>query len=255
MAFRSNDNNAVPELVELNAKFDETDNPNTFELRASLLINPEEIDVGAYTIRVEIWEAHLSVEAFGCTVDPHAKYGKRVHSERVPRTVTTEKSYRVAVSTTAAEEAAAEMSLSVVDAALKAGAKRSKSDTRSTDVALSERQDTSSEHIPVEAVGNNRWKVSEEKEKPLRGYYLDDAKLCRLTISSQSSNRLGASITLEVAKRNIGVGLTQDRRLLRPTLSKERLLGALVAKCLSKGSLAPSERAITFASVEIDHEG
>ncbi|CUX45910.1 hypothetical protein AGR7C_Lc120050 [Agrobacterium deltaense Zutra 3/1] len=255
MPFRSNDNNAIPELVELFARVDETGDPNTFELRASLQINPDEIDVGDYTISVEIIGAHLSVDSFGCTIDPHAKHGKRVHAERLARTITTEKSYRVAVSATVAEEAAAEMSLSLVDASLKANAKHSKSDTRSTDMTLSERQENLSEHIPVESVGNNRWKVSEEKKRALRGYYLDDAKLCILTKSLRPSNRLGASITVEVARRDIAVTISQDRRFLRMSQTKEKLLGALIAKRLSKSSLATSERAITFASVEVDHEG
>jgi hypothetical protein len=255
MAFRSHENNPVAELVELYANIHDTDTPDSFEMTATLQINPDEIDVGDYTIQVNILEAHLSVEAFGSTVDPHAKHGKRVHAESVPRTVTTDRSLKVAVSTTDAREAAADMSLSMIEASLKAGAKRQRSDTQSTDVSLSERQEKTTEHIPVEAVGNNRWKVSDEGDRPLQGYYLDNVRLCTLLKSASPSNRLGASISLEVARRNIGVSITKDRRMLKITQNKDKLLGVLMAKRLAKVTAATNEKGITFSVVEVDHEG
>ncbi|AUW40617.1 hypothetical protein [Rhizobium leguminosarum] len=145
MAFRSHENNPVAELVELHASIHET-NGDSFEMRATLLINPDEIDVGDYTIRVNIHEAYLSVDAFGCAVDLNTKHGKRVHAESVPRNVATERSLKVGVGITAATEAAAEVSFATLAAALKANQKHT--NTRTTDVSLSERQEKTTEHSP-----------------------------------------------------------------------------------------------------------
>lgn len=254
MTFKSMENNPLPELVELYAAVSEI-SLNAFELRTTLLINPEEIDVGDFSLQVDLLEAHVSVDAFGCTVDPNSKYGKRVHPQSVPRTVVTERSYKVAVSTTDAREAAAELSLSMVDTAVRAGGKRSRSGELSTDVSLSERQEQTSEHFPVEAVGNNRWKVSEDGGDPLRGYYLNDVQLCRFSKSPDPTNRLGASVSVEVAKRNILITIVKDRRVFRTPQNKEKLLAILIAKRLAKVTAASNERAITFSVVEVEDEG
>ena len=255
MAFKSHENNPVAELVGLYASVHDTDIPDTFEMKVTLQINPDEIDVGDYTIQVNILEAQLSVDAFGCTVDPRAKYGKRVHPETVTRTVVAERGLKVGVSVAKAREATAEMSMSAIAPGLKAAARQQRTDTQSTDISLSERRENTTEHIPVEAVGNNRWKVSDEEDKPLKGYYLDDVNLCTLVKSAALTNRLGASSSLEVARRNIGVSIIKDRRLWKSTQNKDKLLGVLMAKRLAKVTASTNNGGITFSVVEVDHEG
>lgn len=254
MAFRASTNNPLPEIVELHSSMNDL-SPSSLELKATLLINPEEIDVGDFTLQVEVSEAYVSVDAFGCIVDPHSKYGKRVHSQTISRTVATERRLGTSVSTTIANEAAAEFSFSMVDAALRTGGKRNKSDTSSTEVSLTERHEHVTSHFPVEAVGNNRWKVRNESGDPLRGHYLDDVELCRLSRSSNPTNRLGASVSVEVAKRNISVTVLKDRRFFGTTPNKERLLSILVAKRLAKVTPVANERALTFSVVEVEDEG
>lgn len=255
MSFSSNDDYPVPQLVEMTARVAETKNADVSVLHTTLAIHPDEIEVGEYTIGVKVRTAYLSVEAHGANVDPNSKHGMKKIPEVTERKKSTERSVRTAVGVTLAAEAAMTGKFDAVNVGLEQTLKASAHATETTDVTLSEREDLTLQHYPVEAIGGDRWRVADADGDSLSGYYLANDQLCRLVKKTGRPNRLGATVKVQIKRKDIDVEVVKNRAFLRISRNKESLLGILVSQHLSSQVKDTSEEVITFATTEITHEG
>ncbi|CDZ64358.1 hypothetical protein [Neorhizobium galegae] len=247
------DNNSLPQLVELSAKMLEA--PDGGDVHATLSIQSEEIDIGDYTVNVGFRAAYLCVDPYyGSKTEPSTKYGMRKVPEIIERKTTTDKTLKTGVSMASAAEAMIEGKMSAVDLNLRSSVKGSKSKTETRDLSLSDKEDRVIRHISVESIGNDRWKITEEDLSTLHGYYLSGERLCQIVQRQQLSNRTGATLRVQVRRKDLEIDITENRAFFG-TNNKRKLIGILVAKYLSEQMRDGSEDVITFSSSDVNNEG
>lgn len=253
MPYHSLNANPVSQLAELYAEVVEDPGGLRAEVKVTLSLQPDEIDIDDFSVGVSIREAYLVVTADGQQTEHSTKHGMRNAGERISSKRTLEKMVSAVVSNEAAIEGVAEANFAAVDASLKASAKVSKSHDETRPTSLTERRELDFEHIPVEAIGSDRWKISNEGGAPLRGYYLTDERLCVLVRNTVRPNLKAVQISLKAKPKDVDVEVMKDRRLLKLSINKTKLLGILAAKHL--GTLSESsEEALTLASYEGRYE-
>jgi ribosomal 50S subunit-recycling heat shock protein len=255
VAFSIDETNRVRQLVELSATVEPTDDPDRFDLNVTLLLQPDEIEVGDYTVLVGFSEAFVSLETFGCEADRATKFGMRRVAESGVRTQSTEKSVKATVSRQVAHEAVVKGKISLVDNALELGGKASETSSQTTDVTLTVKEEHSKLHIPVESIGNDRWLISEETGSNLTGYYLSYQRLCHLVKRRAASNRFGASLSFRVKRRDIEIQVVDNRSYLKLNKTKEKLLAILLGKFFDSSKAERDNQAITFSETVIDDQG
>lgn len=253
MAFNVDHQNYIRQLVELSVSAEQTNDPFSVDLNVTLMVQPDEIEIGDYTVEVGFAEAFLTLETHGCSADQATKFGmRRIAGKTSTRAI--EKSVKASVSNATANEAVATGKISVVAASLQASAKSSSSRTETTDVTMVSKEDETIEYLPVEAIGNDRWKVACTAGDQLGGFYMTDERLCRLVKATKPSNRFGASLALKVRRRDIGIAITKNRTFLGLEKNKEKLLALMVARHLG-GCGSHDEQSITFSEAVADDQG
>lgn len=248
--------NSTPlsQLVELSAEVTETEEGTKADVKVTLQIQPDEVDLGEFSVEIQIHEAFLVLTADGNRTEQTSKHGMRNAGERVAGKKSIEKSVSAGVNRSVAIEGIAEAIFSGIDANLKASMKGSRSVDEKREASMVEKHEVTYEHIPVEAIGNDRWKVSEESRHVLRGYYLTDARLCVLTKNPGRPNNIGVQLSLKVKPKDIDVDVIKDRRVIKLSTNKQKLLSILAAKHLRELT-SSDEEILTMANSKGHYEG
>lgn len=252
----SKDSNPLRNLVELTCRGVESNVPDAVDLHVNLMIQPDEIDVGDYTVKMHFTSLMICVEVAGCNTDPASKYGLRKNDAVDVTKKKVEKSLKASVSESTAVEAVMDGSFEAMKPALKVAASAKGAATKQREVGMTEQEDIEIKSYIVEAIGNDRWRVEHEDRRQLRGNYANDERFCRLLKSNAKSNRFGARVSAQVRKRDVEAEVTESRkRISWAKPNKEKILALLVSENLETEEQDRSGDTITFASSEFYDAG
>ncbi|MDP2121279.1 MAG: hypothetical protein Q8K28_15390 [Hoeflea sp.] len=261
MKFNEKTENPLGQLVEMSTRTVESNIEMAADIFVTLCFGVEDIELEEYTVSIKFRRAYLTTEPNGGRIDPNLKHGIRKHPERIARETEIEKSTKTTVSNNSAREAIVSGKFSPIDQSIEASRKGKKETSEVAEVQLSERNTDFFEHIPVEAQGNDRWIICNEKDISLSGYYLNNDRLCRIIMDNGRPNRFGISIAVEIKRQDIAIEITKNTRWFPLVPNKEKLLNALIGQRLASIAHGRNDRAITFAksdtfvNSEVDHEG
>ncbi|WP_156334232.1 MULTISPECIES: hypothetical protein [unclassified Shinella] len=198
-------------------------------VRANLQIRADEIDVGHFEVAVSFRQAYLVVDAEGGVIAPDSKFGMRVAPEFYEEKTTVEGSEKVSHKSSSHGEGSGETGFSITGLNGKFAGKKSRTKDEARDVAKSSRTETVRKYIPIEAIGDDRWKITEKGDLPLNSYYLTQSQpLCHVVKCAKLSNRYGVSVSVQIRRRDITVAVTNPSRVPLMTPNREAILAALV---------------------------
>lgn len=248
--------NPLRNLVELTCRGVESNIPDAVDLHVHLMIYPDEMDIGDYTVKLHFSSLMICVEVAGCNTDPVSKFGVRRNDAVDVTKRKVEKSLKTAVSESVAIEAVVEGNFEVMTPALKVASTAKGSAASQREIALAESEEVVSRSHNVEAIGNDRWLVEHEDSRPLRGSYANDERFCRLVKKTNRSNQFGARVSAQVRKRDITTEVTENRKLLPwKTPNRDKILALLVSENLETEEQDRSGDTITFSSSEFYDAG
>lgn len=249
--FKSDDRNLLPQLVELFVTAVDEPSGGITQINADLQIRPERFEVKGRSLYVSLRAAFLVLDAYGSSTEKRTKYGRRARAEFESRPVEVERGLKVAVKHEVAAEIIAKGSLSPLKQQLALEGKKSKGAERSTEVQVTEKENTDEVHYPVEELTADRWFVSEPDRGDLNSVYLSEASLCRL-VHKKGANRVGGSLSVQVSRADINTEIISGNTFFGD--NKKQLLRALIAQHLSELTPDPDAQVITFAASEFANE-
>lgn len=253
MAFSVINSSPLRNLVELNCRVAEANDPDSADLHVTLMVQPDEVDIGEYDVVVKIRSLLLCVEVHGCDTDPTTKYGARHHKAVETKRAKVDRSVKATISKSQAIEAVAKGQFDGIKGALEASLKTTANASEQQEVVLSESEEMEHHHFIVEAIGGDRWRVQHSDEKPLKGHYVADDRLCRLIKRPWPANRFAATISAQVKRRDIEAEVVKNKKFLGWTSpNRDKIIGLLLSKELSEQPHDQSGNAITFASSEFN---
>ncbi len=256
MAFSTKDHSPLRHLVELTATMEPLEVGGIANVHATLQIRSDEIEVGEYTVEVGFSTAYLVVDAEGGSVAAEGKFGMRVTAEFVDDKIITEESQKKGEKLSNTNEVSGEGAINLTNPALKMAGKKARTNDRSNDTSTSTKREVVKRHIPVEAIGSDRWKITEQGGEPLNAHYLTKKQpLCSIVRSAQLSNRFGSTLTLQVKRKDVAAKVVSPTRIAFLTPNKNTILSLLARQHLAGLAQDASPQIITFAASEVYDEG
>lgn len=250
MPFKTENKNAFRKVVDLSTTVESLEEAGKHAVNVHLGIYREEIDLEEAVVEVALKTAYVSVEVEGLEIDPGSKYGEVAVPARLVVEHTVTESLTRGIEEAAAVEATVQGSLSPLKAGLDVSMKGQVSGKQSAGYTLTDsRAETRSVQF-VEAIGDDRWKIAPEGNV-LHGKFIQGQALFVATASPGRPNRRGVAVSVNVRKRDIDVTLTADKRFLKiPKVNKEKMIGLLVARSLSRMSDTSKAEAIVLSRSE-----
>ncbi|WP_439402597.1 hypothetical protein ACNJYA_09280 [Bradyrhizobium sp. DASA03068] len=241
----ANDQNALPDLIEVITRVQNGNEPENREVRVELRIDSVTLAADAcLEFVVELNRANLSLDLDGFEVVPKSRHGEPTK----PNDVSVEHKLTKESTKQAEAGATAELNLSSQPSAA-LNAKGSGNVASKTIESMSAQQTYSL--LRVKARGNLRWEVSEpgDGDKPLGDTYLNDDVLCKIK-ALPGANMLAVKLAAFARKRDIRVTpVSKVSKLAFKSKNHEKMLNALVGKALSHSE--SNGGIITFSVSEI----
>ncbi|NPV19375.1 hypothetical protein [Bradyrhizobium aeschynomenes] len=240
-----NDNNSLPDLIELIARVGNDDDIASKEVRVELRINSLTLttdDCFEFTVQLE--RANLCLDLDGLEVVPKSRFGEPIkpNDVSVEHKLTNEKTQSGEISGNLQVDINLQPTASI-------GGKVAGSATSRTTESVSSQQTYN--FLRVKARGNLTWEISEpgDLSKPLGDTYLNDDVLCKLN-ATPGANMLAVKLVAFARKRDIKITPTSKlSRFSFKSKNHERLFTALVAKSLAHTQT--NGGTITFSMSEI----
>lgn len=256
MAFSSIDKSPLRQLVELNATMTHAEDGSKATLHTTLQIRSDEVYLGDYIVAVEFKAAFLIVDAEGGSVNPENKLGMRVVSESEEK-ATIERVVKSGKKQTKGSEFGGEGSSGGLAAiAAKVAAKRTRAKEQTLDETFSEKIETTRKHIPVEAIGGDRWHIRAKEGASLNAHYLTQShRLCEIVKRPHLSNRFGATVSVQIRRLDIEAKITSSRAIPFLDPNKDSILKMLAKQHLADLTQDGNRQIITFAYSEVYDEG
>ncbi|MCZ4345499.1 hypothetical protein [Devosia neptuniae] len=246
----------MSDLVELKTRIthDEDDNVAS-HVEIELRIHPHEIEDALGTILVCFTQATLALEINGVEVAPNSKFGQPVASP-TKREVTRETTTAAAKDTSTEGKATVGGKLSVMDQSASLEASAGASQKRSASQSVKETETVSTTHIPVRAVGSDKWTITSENGV-LDAVYLDYDRLCSLS-PVWGGNRQTVTTYLLVKQKHMRAALEPRDGVVNAifqTVNQMRIANILAAKSIhSEASSSPYSGVICLAKSEATDE-
>jgi hypothetical protein len=239
------DLNSVPELVEFLMRL--SGSGEALALKADLRVGAAELTNEDIAFEVKVKRLLLDLELGGLNLKPGTRYGEP------------EKANVVLTRTSTAVEQTGKRAFKggvsgKADSALVASASAEGSAELSHQRTETRKYDTKIEHkqLRVKALGNDRWSVAEPDGTELADTYLNNVSLCDLEPVEKANQRV-ATVRVVADQRDFAFDINR-RSLASLSVTKKKMLGILIAKCLSLDPLQYQGKVVLSES-EVDHEG
>lgn len=225
----ANDQNALPDLIEVITRVQNGNEPESREVRVELRIDSVTLAADeCLEFVVELNRANLSLDLDGFEVVPKSRHGEPAK----PNDVSVEHKLTKESTKQAEVGGSAELNLSSQPSAA-LSAKASGSVASKTTESMSAQQTYSL--LRVKARGNLRWEISEpgDGSRALGDTYLNDDVLCRIK-ALPGANMLAVKLAAFARKRDIRVTpVSKLSKFSFKSKNHEKMLNALVGKALS----------------------
>ena len=233
MAFKVSNENPVRDLVELKTKISEDDGDRALtHVEVELRIHPHEIEDVMGTLWVGFTQATLALEIVGLEVAPNSKFGQPLAGP-TKREVTRETTSGATNDTSTEGKGGVAAKLSALDPSVSFDLSGGASDKRSASHSLKETETVSTTHIPVRAVGSDKWTITSETGI-LDAVYLNFDRLCSLT-PVWGGNRQAMTSHLLVKQKHMRSSLEPRDGMVNAiiqTLNQKRIANILTAKSI-----------------------
>jgi hypothetical protein len=231
--------NAIPELVSLETWLRPAKGKR-LALHASLRAEPAEVEIEGVNIRVSLKEAILDVALDGLEHAPRPRLGEPVAEKKVLGSRTVEHRLVAGASIDAGADSQGLLPF------MKAGVKSAISST------LKDKINTEDVHLPVRAIPNDRWRITEPRGEDLESTFLESHKaLCELD-SIKGGNRQASICHIAARQRDITV--TAVHMIDKISTTKSRLADIVLKKTLHDPNTGPFRGMITFCASEVEVE-
>lgn len=244
----SNDQNSLPDLIEVITRVANSNEPNNKEIRVELRINSVTLvadDNLEFVVQLD--RASLAMDLDGLEVVPKSRHGEPIkpNDVSIEHKMTNQQTRKGEVS------GHAELNLSQKPSgSLGMKAAGSAASTLTESVSSKEKYNL----LRVKARGNLTWEVSEPAEigKPLDDTYLNDDVLCKVK-ALPGANMLAVRLDTFARKRDIKITpVSKLSKFAFKSTNHEKMFNALVAKSL--GHNIGNGGIVTFSVSEITIE-
>lgn len=224
--------NALPEICELNIRIDtNVHEGEEINCVAEFRLYKGDIPLGDEECEITISKATISINTEGLEPKPGTRYGEPKKKNTVPITKTTQQKNNKKTDYLLSGGMKAGLDSAIPH--LAGNASKSGSTEQNSCIETAE----TTEHLRVRALPNLRWEVSEPKDDPLDGTYLENDTLLSMNRLS-GANRTSFTATVTVKQRHLQIRqIIQDdisiKFFNRLSTNQRRLLDIFIAKSLS----------------------
>ena len=256
MPFIARNENPVADLVELRTRITQEDSDGVCShVEIELRVHPHEIEDTLGTISVCFTQATLALEIVGLEVVPSSKFGQPVVGVN-RREIARETSSGTTNDTTKEGKAGVGIKLSTLNSSADIDVSDSALEKQTTSHSVKETENVTGIHMPVRAVGADKWTIMDESGI-LDGLYLNYDKLCSVT-PIWSGNRQAITVHLLVKQKHMRSSLEAREGVINAifqTVNQKRIANILAAKSIhSEITSTPYSGLVCLARSEVVDE-
>lgn len=255
MAYKVKNENPIGDLVELKSSVSQEDEGVTCDLKVELRIHPYEFEDHLGTISICFSQATLALETVGLDVVPNTKFGQPVVGQTT-REIDRETTTGTATDTSKEGKAALAGKASALGTGGSLELSGGTSSKQANSRTVKESEKLLSTHVPVRAVGGDKWTIT-SADGNLDGVYLDFDRLCSVT-PVWGGNRQTLTTELLVKQKHMRSTLEKRDGMVNAiiqTVNQKRIASILLAKSIhTETTSAPYAGVLCLARSEASDE-
>lgn len=233
VTFTVRNHSPVGDLAEIKSRITQEEADSVCShVEIELRIHPHEIEDALGTIFVCFTQATLALEIVGLEVAPNSKFGQPVVGPTT-REIARETTSGTAKDTSKEGKGAVGANLAPLNQSASLNASGGASEKSTTSHSVKETESVVATHMPVRAVGGDKWTITSE-DGILDGVYLNYDRLCSVT-PIWGGNRQAVSSHLLVKQKHMRSSLEPRGGVVNSifqTVNQKRLANILTAKSI-----------------------